>query len=189
MNIIEKHRTLFCSPPRQATRAIGAFLTRNYGLVGSKGKNSLEHTTHIPEGKEGYDIIMTVRNPYFRYLSTWSWQNNLYENKRVKKPTSQVVLKSLFHLSNWGDLPDKVSYWVRTECIGEDLLKVPFIQNDYQKGKIDPEAEFATNFYKSTYDPIWIEDLNENASLIYENQKWIFDKFGYDKDSYKLILE
>lgn len=189
MNIIEKHRTLFCSPPRQATRAIGAFLIHNYGLVGGSERGVVSHTTNIPEGKEEYDIVMTVRNPYFRYLSIWSWYYHLYKNGKVEEPTSQSILKNLFHLSNWGDLPDKVSYWVRTEHISEDLLKVPFIRNDYERGKIDPGAAFATNGYRSTYKEAWIESLNENASLIYENQKWIFDKFGYDKDSYKLALE
>lgn len=183
MNIIEQHRTLVCLPPRQATRAISKFMQDHFDMY-SQGKrpNSATHSTIIPEGFEDYDIIMTTRNPYERWLSfvAWSKAINGWDGD-YEKLTDGFARQYEAHKMY------DVKHWIRTEHIADDLLKIPFVAA--RKNELEKDINnFRTyNPYKSKDRPI--VELQKHADKIYENCKWVFDKFGYDKNSYKTIKE
>ena len=126
---------------------------------------------------------MTVRNPYFRYLSWVSWAHET--NQKIDREKLAIDFGGWYNKQN--SLSKRVKYWVRTESIAKDILEIPFVMVDYKEGKVDPVEIFGVNVYKSTYNKIWIEDLYEYAPLIYNSCKWVFDKFGYSKNSYTNI--
>ena len=181
MNIVHQHKTLIALPPRQATRSIGRFFIDHYNMIDHRGNTSSQHTTHIPKDTESYDIVMTVRNPYFRYLSWVSWAHTT--NQTIDRERLASDFGGWYTAQN--SLSERVKYWVRTESIAKDILEIPFVAVDYKEGKVDPIKTFDVNAYKSTYKEEWIKDLHEYASLIYDSCEWVFNKFGYNKDSYR----
>mgnify|MGYP003343716010 CR=1 FL=1 len=77
MNVSHKLKLIWWAPPRNATRALSEILCHyeffNYVI---KPPTDIRETAHthecgIPAGLEDYDILLQVRNPYSRVVSSW----------------------------------------------------------------------------------------------------------------------
>lgn len=180
MNIIKQHKALVCLPPRQATRAIGSFFINNFEMVDAEtGEARATHNARIPQGCEDYTLVMSMRNPYERYLSIIAWKKKIdtwdgdYGGLAYKFGN--------FYMDHYR-LKDQVDYWVRTENIADDLAKIPFVKERSVELKDQIDSFNWINPYKSSDRSI--DALDKYHTEIYENTKWVFDLFDYKKDSY-----
>lgn len=183
MNYSDTYRYVILTPPRQATRFLaGVFKSIEFGNDVEGGDNPktrpFTHRLEIPEGKEDYKLICTIRNPYNRYLSIYRWQS-IFSSTNLHKIT-------IDHMVDYNDIIEidskyGVDYWVDTENIYNDLLKIPIVSENFDKLKHHFEEP---NPYKEEGKHEG-EITQQIADEIYESYKFVFDKFGYDKDSWK----
>ena len=178
MNYSDKYKFIVLTPPRQATRSLSGIFQK----LDTKNdfESSFTHKLEIPDGKEDYTIISSIRNPYKRYLSIYRWQSifsleNLHETTMNHMHSYDTLMEI--------DKQYGVDYWVDTENITEDLLKIPFVSDNMELIK-EPFKTLSSNGYQKEGK---LEGVitQEIADEIYERCKIIFDKFGYKKDSWK----
>lgn len=77
MNYSDRHKLIWWAPVRTASRATRSVLRHLDFVDGVTGRYLFLHAhTHqlaIPGGKEGYDLICNVRNPFLRMPSIYVW--------------------------------------------------------------------------------------------------------------------
>jgi hypothetical protein len=72
MNVSHTHRFVYLAIPRTGSRVCFRAL-QNYGLQGGDAGGRMTHRMEIPAGCEDYRVISTVRNPFIRWVSCWTW--------------------------------------------------------------------------------------------------------------------
>lgn len=72
MNVSHTHRFIYLAIPRTGSRVCFKAL-QNYGLQGGDPGGRMTHRMEIPAGCEDYRVITTVRNPFIRWVSCWTW--------------------------------------------------------------------------------------------------------------------
>jgi hypothetical protein len=179
MNYSDKHKIVVLTPPRQATRTLGSIFQK-LGVV-NDFEHAFTHRLGIPSDKEDYTIISSIRNPYNRYLSIYKWQSiftleNLHET-------------AIGHLRDYQTLIDidgeyGIDYWIDTENIKNDLMNIPVINQNLEIIQSDIDELDTFNSYKNEGRTVG-KITQEIADQIYDEFKFVFDKFGYGRDSWK----
>lgn len=161
----------------------------------NKGEKSLHrpkiyhnHNCFLFPGHENYKLLVSVRNPYTKYLSSFR-----YETKNqivLTSQTFQQYLENVVHKENNFNCcsfhhrnPD---YYVRVEKMYEDYQRIPFIENsDFNRfGKLKELCQKKINFNPPLND--WRDFYTPQlADLVYYSSQNYFEFFGYDKNSWK----
>jgi len=200
MNYSDEYQMIFILPPRQGTRSISAILEYLNFKSNGNNPNRMVHDIGVPEGKEKYNVVCTIRNPYRRYLS---FKNMVAEWKKGNHPQFKDKDLNLFTTQEWWevlkvwfssynqilevDKKYKVDYFVDTDNLQEDLLQISLFQNKLQDPLFSAEWDqrINTNHFHSPPRTGFIPSINkEEADLIYTECKSIFDRFSYDKNSW-----
>ncbi len=174
MNYSDEHKYLLGLPMRQGTRSIFQIF-ECLGFVGEprEGYMSATHELGVNIGKEDYTIIFTIRHPYKKYLSLVRWQNKLnldpfeiYNN--LEHIFTYEYEHMLFVYDNF-----HIDYFIDTENIKEDLLKIPLIQQNLDKPCIQEKIKnfVEINNFKEE------NKINENYYLTEEIKEKIYTKF------------
>jgi len=187
MNYSDKHKILWATPRRTATRScIPIQEYFKFDLVG-------QHELQIPKDKKDYYFIFNTRNPYNRMVSlyhlfcfhsnlksddfgNWIRQKLLIDSHRQKKSDYQTFLSV-----NIQRKPDLI---IRIENLYHDILKIPiFTDNSDELLDIVNKNILINNYstkygYKKYYD----QDL---ADYVYSYLEEDFVYFNYNKDSWK----
>ena len=134
MNVSFKYKYIYIAPPRTGTRTISTFLREYYDMQaianGTVLKTTQEgiqvlHDYKIIPGYEDYLKIMSIRNPYARFVSIWK------NYTRMKKIPPMVFPDSLMNkrtqLSYIRDT--KIDYYIRLEYLKKDLEALPFVKH------------------------------------------------------------
>ena len=195
VNISEKNKCFVWTPPKTASNlAQKVFENFDFNFVDFSKKDPLtlfngffhNHTIHLFDGHEGYNFILTTRNPYSQKISYILMKNPkpksiMYElefdNRHLKKYDS-YLLNNL--------RKRKPDYVIRQENIYEDLIKIPFIVESklFREDKLKEIVQNKPNKNETEYN--WKDYINKDvADLIYYSNSLYFDMFGYDKDSWK----
>jgi hypothetical protein len=216
MNFIHTEKTIWVLPERTATRTVGQLL--NFWEVqifeGEEFKTCVPHKNLKGEFSQGlrhewdvselftdYEILLNVRNPYTRMKS-------YYYSLFLKNDCSGYNDCDL----NFGQFFDKYCKWdggllhhfryeqifekrppklvIRYENLGEDLMKIPFIQKKHQDSK-----EFRSEWDRVVGNNIFNkETLNDSytyteidAEKVYRAFETQFNLFGYSEDSWKYL--
>ena len=201
MNYSDEHKIIFLLPPRQGTRSIAGLLTGlNFKSAGDN-PHGMSHEIKIPEGKEDYTIVCTIRNPYHRYLSC---KNMILEWTLGNHPEYQGVDLNSFSEEDWQikcipfisdywnilklDKQYQIDYFVDTSNIEADLKKIPLFSLISEH----PDYQFlwGDNIIRNKYNiaeknGVKFSITEKEANFIYKKYQPIFDKFGYEKDSWK----
>jgi hypothetical protein len=157
------------------------------------------HRLQIPEGKEDYDLLFNIRNPYSRMVSVFMLfchhQNN-FEREFKSFVTVYNVLDNPYQLSldkivlNF-DKP-KIKY-IRTEFLDQDLKSVQKLTNQFvNMGEIYNDFVL-TNQYTNEFETqiggkrrpwrsFYTQEIADKVLSLTENQ---FDLFNYNKDYWK----
>lgn len=146
------------------------------------------HSCSLFPGHEEYKLLVSARNPYTRYLSSFRYETK--EQIELNHKTFQHFLESVVHKENNFDCCSfherNPNYFVRVEKMYEDYQKIPFIENsDLNRfGKLKELCEKKINFNPPLQD--WRDFYTPQlADLVYYSCQNYFDFFGYDKNSWK----
>jgi Sulfotransferase family len=184
MNVSDKVKCVWWAPQRNASRAVAALICKKYSFYVVKplvqGKVTTHnpfvplappeykytHTTGIPKGKNGYYLILNVRNPYSRVISFWlnrsrdtllNWLT-VPEEKYKNMPPGVMV----DDYSTGLDIK-KPDLLIRYEHLKDDVLKIPFvdfndeyIKQQYQENIINNpfNGVDSRNFSKSQHEEL-----------------------------------
>ena len=200
MYISEKYKCHWWGPPRTASRATSMVATKlgfvDYGI--SHGMEVIDPT---------WSIILNIRNPYSRTVSWWILRNGTNDITMDKKisfsdfVTNHNEFLDLNYDNNWHELGTlkryntKPTYLVRHENLFQDLLQIPFIkENQTELSELldmiqDGKKPWQTNYleqYKKPYHSYYTQEL---ADIVYQKRTEDFEMWGYDKNSWKTIIE
>lgn len=193
LNISLKERAfLWTQQKTSSTLALEIF--KNFGFIGYSINNNVAdfsnpfffhpHEPCLFDGHENFILIATIRNPYTLLFSEFAQAKDptteKFHNFLEKK--FQVFKKDKF-FSKWKREPN---YLIRVENLLEDYSKIPFIKESefFKSGKL--ENEINKNHNKNPKAYYWRNFFNQDvADLIYYNTSNYFEKFGYDKNSWK----
>jgi hypothetical protein len=187
MNYSDKHKILWATPRRTATRScIPIQEYFKFDLVG-------QHELQIPKDKKDYYFIFNTRNPYNRMVSlyhlfcfhsnlksddfgNWIRQKLLIDSHRQKKSDYQTFLSV-----NIQRKPDLI---IRIENLYHDILKIPILTDNSDELFEIIDNNILKNNYLShnDYKKFYNQDL---ADTVYSYLEEDFLYFDYDKDSWK----
>lgn len=156
---------------------------------------------HNPE----WPVVLCCRNPYSRAISFWLLRNMTDYNSenRVNFETYIKSKNEFFALTDIDSHepisvlkkhPQMPKYVIRFENMYEDLMKIPFIEENYN--------ELSTILYVIKFDPSrykeqYIEKINqpysfyytqELADIVWEHKKFEFEFWDYSRDSWKTLI-
>lgn len=213
MNVSHKLKLIWWAPARNATRALSEILCHyeffNYEVSVHADLRTIfhSHTCKIPLGLEDYDILLQVRNPYSRIVSSWHLDCYTTENGEdlhITKPFEEYV-ENIYKITNLHYeecLKIKVpKYIIRYESIEKDMLTLPFIDLSNTNVKVSWDRFIVNNGYmgegvsndtgflkrsKNTNYADWQSYYTQHtADLVYKNYTNQFEAFNYNKDSWK----
>jgi hypothetical protein len=188
MNYSDKHKILWATPQRTATRScipiqkyFNFDVSSNHGLI-------------IPDDKKDYFFIFNTRNPYNRLISIYHLfciQFNLIPNnfnewvreklyEEIKYPV-QTLNYQIFLKNKITKTPDLI---IRLENLYSDILKIPIFTNNSDELFDIMNKNILTNHYSSKY--IYKEYYDQDlADYVYSYLEEDFVYFNYNKDSWK----
>jgi hypothetical protein len=208
MNINFDLQLIWWAPPRCATRAVaGVFKNLNFfnlqsGTPVSLKETRYSHICEIPEGLEHFDLLLQVRNPYSRILSSWhlEYVEKINEKEfQINKSFDEFVTSkySMFCTSFEKKITKQPKYIVRYENLIEDMKNLPFLDlsvpavkdafdyyildNKYKKGNLELKRDKNNQNY-SDWRSYYTEEIAYKVYCKFEQQ---FEMFGYDKNSWK----
>jgi hypothetical protein len=188
MNYSDKHKILWATPIRTATRSCIPIqkyfdfdVSGNHGLI-------------IPDDKKDYFFIFNTRNPYTRLISIYylfcihfnlipnnfnEWvREKLYEE--IKYPV-QTLNYQIFLKNKITKVPNLI---IRLENLYSDILKIPIFTDNSDELFDIINNNILKNGHSSGYDyrKYYDQDL---ADYVYSYLEEDFVYFGYNKNSWK----
>ena len=194
MSYSDKFKVVWLNPMRIGTRSCISIQKRlGFEECGS-------HNFIIPKEREGYQIVINIRNPYSRIVSLYKlnriwehrefnikdfepWVRDALDDAKIRLNISTIHLDLLIN-----QLPKKPDLYVKIERFDEDLKKLWFIQDNLDLLKSDFEIQINENQYINEYNSNipWQNFYNlELANFVYEKTQKQFNMFNYEKDSWK----
>lgn len=188
MNYSDKHKVLWATPIRTATRACTPI--QEYFEFDIIGKHDLQ----IPKGKEDYFFVLNTRNPYARMISIYRLYcihfklvpNNfkIWITKKLDeeiKFPKETLDYQIFLKKKIDKVPDLI---IRLENLYSDILKLPFFNDNSDELFDIVNDNIIKNVYSSGYD--YKEYYNQDlADYVYSYLEEDFVYFNYNKDSWK----
>jgi hypothetical protein len=188
MNYSDKHRVLWATPKRTATRSCIP-IQKHFGfeVVG-------QHELEIPKNKEDYFFVLNTRNPYIRMISIYHLFcnnfnlipndfNNWIREKLVEeiKYPNQTLNYQIFLKRKISKTPDLI---IKVENLYSDILKIPIFTDNSDELFDIVNKNILTNGYSSGYDykEYYDQDL---ADYVYSYLEEDFVYFNYNKNSWK----
>jgi len=188
MNYSDKHKVLWATPMRTATRACAPIQEYfRFDVIG-------HHGLQIPKDKEDYFFVLNTRNPYIRMISIYHLfcfdsklePNNF--NRWVREKLEEEVKLSYKTLDYQIFLKKKIyktpDLIIRLEDLYSDILKLPFFSDSSDELFDIVNTNILTNRYSSEYDynQYYDQDL---ADYVYSYLEEDFVYFNYKKNSWK----
>ena len=182
-------------PPRCASRTTLDFLKK----VGFE-KTQNYHDLILFDNS--WDLVVNVRNPYSAYVSYFFHtyqEDNLYFEHFIKNRFPELYHKKMETIWDVGtrlmDLNIRPKNMVRVENLEEDLMSLDFIKQnidvlgesfDYLKLGKEPYQVRYPEICKNPYHTFYNQEL---ADIVWERKKYSFELLGYDRDSWKTIID
>jgi hypothetical protein len=198
----EHYKVHWWGPPRIASRALMLVPTA-LGFKDNRDGHSL--TIINPE----WDVVLPIRNPYSRAVSWWNLRHNEtslpQQNKEV---TFEEFIKSetneyfgLVPGRPWEPISTiqrnnlKVRKLIRYENLVEDLMEIDFVMENFEvikealyNLKYQQRSAYRINYVQNTNTPVCSFYTQELADIVWENKKFEFQEWGYEKDSWKYLI-
>jgi len=203
MNYNDDLKVVWITPMRTGTRSSGAIMSK----LDFKSENNnihqkeIVHVIGVPDGKEDYNLIVNIRNPYSRLVSIFHLY--MYRSKNYDKKFYDWITKkhhiyedeffNIYIASRLKGLPKEPDFYVRMENFQDDIKSLWFVKENFDllEQTINDNIEknrYLTEFeeYGFTKKNSWKEYYNEEiAEIVFLKLKGEFDFFNYDKNSWK----
>ena len=156
-------------PPRTGSRMVSLILKDN------GWREVISH--HGMEVIDGYQLWISVRNPYERVISMWKNSNSDFHhwittNKYFESPTSEVNLIKKYNI------PFNT---IRCESLKEELDRLNVVYREDLLDRLNKGVE-PWRIKSSKREWVWDED---NVEIVWEVLNEYFELFGYQKNSWK----
>ena len=187
INYSDKHRVLWATPRRTATRS--CIPIQKYFGFEVAGQHELE----IPKDKEDYFFVLNTRNPYDRMISIYHLFcidynlipnnfNNWIREKLVEeiKYPNQTLNYQIFLKNKITKTPDLL---IRLENLYSDILKLPFFNDDSDALFDIVNYNILKNRYLTVKNQKYYDQ--DLADYVYSYLEEDFVYFNYNKDSWK----
>ena len=188
MNYSDKHKVLWATPIRTATRSCKPIQKYfEFDVIG-------QHDLEIPKGKEEYFFVLNTRNPYTRMISIYHLFcvhyklipnnfNNWIREKLVEeiKYPNQTLNYQIFLKKKISKTPDLI---IKIENLYSDILKIPIFTDNSDELFDIVNENILTNHYssKNDYEKYYDQNL---ADYVYSYLEEDFLYFNYNKNSWK----
>lgn len=220
MNFSPDLNCIVLTPPktgsRNLTRILSHFSFHSYNVVNDrlifeKNEPTHNHTMHLMENNQDYELILSCRNPYEIFVTFFKLKvlgkRTIRSTYDIKKEFNEYIFDYILYNKDdpWQEsnndtcvrklLERKIDYRIKLEDFKNSIFQIPFIANS---NKIDvisklcdekfgdhtsmKEYEFAKNYFPNDYKLYYNQD---SADLVYENFKSKFIIMDYHKDSWK----
>ena len=190
MNVSDKYKLLWFATPRSASRCLYSILWNSLEFKNVYDLNCSMYTHEIVYDHEkyhDYKIIMSVRNPYSKSVSTWQWA--IYDGCTFKDyilsdytwTDAENITIDIYNRYN-----KSVDYLIKYESLDDDVLKLPYdldfnlIKENIYKSNLKRLNDGKYSDYKFYY-------TQELADIVFERNQNIFEFFGYERDSWKYL--
>ena len=188
MNYSDKHKILWATPHRTATRSCIP-IQKYFGF-----EINSQHDLEIPKGKEDYFFVLNTKNPYTRMISIYHLFcnnfnlipnnfNNWIREKLVEeiKYPNQTLNYQIFLKKKILKTPDLI---IKVENLYSDILKIPIFTDNSDELFDIVNENILTNHYssKNNYEKYYDQNL---ADYVYSYLEEDFVYFNYNKDSWK----
>jgi len=198
----EHYKVHWWGPPRIASRALMLIPTA-LGFTDNRDGHNL--TIINPD----WDVVLPIRNPYSRAVSWW----NLRHNERSLPLEHQQVTFEEFIKSEtneyfglvlgtpWEPISEiqknnlRVKKLIRYEYLVDDLMEIDFVFDNFDlvkealyRLKYQQRNDYRVNYVQNIETPVCSFYTQELADIVWENKKFEFQEWGYDKDSWKYLL-
>ena len=156
---------------------------------GTKWKHNEEgditHSCHLPEEFSDYYIFGSVRNPYTRHISRYlhvvttenrpptQYDFELFVKEEIEKCKSCYEILNLRedYIPPTGCAPFKIHALIRTETLGEDFNRLPFVKK---------QMDFPHRYQNPNPGLFFTK---ETAQILQKYHIKDFETFGYSKES------
>lgn len=193
MIICHDPKFVYYAPPKTGSRSLGAIFQRKGWIEGQGGK----HDITPPPDAHGYCYLITVRNPFSRYVSFWRhYQKKTFPGGRCL-PGQRQLFQDVQGMSfrdfaaglDWSKYPDTVRLktlteydeampWthqlIRLENFAPDVRRLPFLEDDIE---IPHENHRIHVPWQSFYD-------KGAADYVVEHYREDFIRFGYSQQDW-----
>lgn len=197
-NISEKHKSFLWIPPKTGSyHAVWVLDNFDfYYLEMTPDKKNIqkyiqrtEHSHQIAlfDGHEKYKLICTARHPIKRVFSAFIYTSNNRKSNDLSKEAFIKFFIREFHggESAWFEglffnerIPD---YFLRTENLYEDYLKIPFVKDSelVKSGKLEEMCKEKKNSFERNDLKIAEYFTDDMIDSMYKKYKIYFDSLGY----------
>ncbi len=183
MLVSHRYKFVYIAPPRTGSLSLHDFFYGNIPELEVIPGNQ-HHEVKLTSDLDSYAKIISVRNPYTRFLSLYRYGKNHPDNaKFLTQEYFETFVKEHVELrSTWftqkiqmdyiRDIP--IDFVIHLENTGEDIRKLPF---DFCSTAEIEWKNKSTNFCS-------VEITKPLAEQIFQWGKEDFSQFGYKKDSW-----
>jgi hypothetical protein len=198
----EHYKVHWWGPPRIASRALSG-IPRALNFTNNEDGHSL--TIINPE----WEVILPVRNPYSRAVSWWNLRHNetclplKYQQvtfeEFIKKEGNEYF--DLVPGRPWEPISTiqknnlKVKKIIRYEHLVNDLMEIDFVMENFEivqetlyNLKYQQRDAYRKQYIQNTQTPVCSFYTQELADIVWENKKFEFQEWGYEKNSWKYLL-
>jgi hypothetical protein len=203
MNYNDDLKVVWITPMRTGTRSSGTIMSKLKFKSEHNGifHKNVGHEIYIPHGKEDYDLIVNIRNPYSRLVSIF--HHYMFRGKNYDKKFYDWITKkhyiyedeftNVYIASRLKKLPKEPDFYVRMENFQDDIKSLWFVKENINLLEQTISNNIETNGYLSEFESdvfvkksSWKDYYNEEISeIVYEKLKDEFLFFNYDKNSWK----
>lgn len=156
------------------------------------------HFHQLFEGHENYKLITLLRNPYSRLVSQFRVTSVNFKGDSVDEERYERFEHFLQNVFYNDELDDNICWWyrptreadyfIRQESNYSGFCSLPFIKETevYKTGELVDLCATPLHTLKGDEVP-WTKFYNQNsADIVYFNTAHYFEKYGYDKNSWKI---
>jgi hypothetical protein len=202
-NYSDELKYIWWSTGGAATRTVAEILKDHFDChMGEQGGKAATHHVFIPKGKENYDIILNVRNPYSWVISSFNDLSIYNYNKKGVHLDFEEWIRERNGYSHdvaitdrWGDLDGEPNYFIKMEDILGSMKKIPCLQlkpfpdsvennSTHKSDSTQTYRKYDKNGLRCDWKDYYTQEL---ADLVYNQPEMnkMFKLAGYDKDSWQ----
>jgi hypothetical protein len=179
---------VYYAPPKTGSKSLGRIFEKKGWIADQGGK----HDITPPPDARGYFYLITVRNPFSRYVSFWRhYQKKTFPEgrwppgqKQLHQDVQGMSFRDFAAKLDWSKYPDSVRLqtltayrdvmpWahqvIHLERFAQEVRQLPFLEDDV---KIPHENHRIHVPWQSLYD-------KEAADYVVEHFREDFARFGY----------
>ena len=149
-----------------------------------------------------WSVVLCCRNPYSRAISFWILRNKMEYNSKNSISFEEYISNQNEYfemgpeyepIKVLGQYPEIKIHLIRFENLYQDLIQIPFVQENYKILKDYLQELRDPNLYRGEYtidlSTPYSELYNQElADIVWNKKQYEFEYWGYDRESWKTLI-